>query len=376
MPARFFSGPGSVFSTAVPANAPISSSSAAYVADLADRLAASANGLGWWISRWDSSPHVYLVNNATPKVPVYLNEPEGTFYAPDLTGNAWNKLSYVWRQGCPVLNTFEAGHPADWIMLIHNTDSNELFEFYQMWKDTTPGAIVSTGGPNDPPPGTGGPYDVWTPRWGGYTRDATAHTGQYNDASGATYQQVSSWQWGVTATSLSAAGGLVLEEELIAGVIPHALQMQIANGDGYVWPAYRGDLSFGIIPEGTRFRLKPSFNVNSITHATVQGTRTAKMLATAAQTYGIIVNDRTAGVGMRFEWPQSDTVYYSIADQPGSLNEGAPGVLAAALPTSQLEVIDPSWRPPPDVPLPPPIPPTAGGSRGRRAGRLGLRRRL
>lgn len=345
MTARFFGGTGSVFSSVVPSDAPIDPLSSTYVADLVDRLASSAGGAGWWISRWTSSPHVYSVTNATPLTTVYLAEPEGNFYAPDITGNAWNKLSYVWRQGAPVLDTFEAGHPADWIMLVHNTDTDELWEFYQMWKDTTPGAIVSTGGPYDPPPGTGGPYDVWTPRWGGYIPNVNTHPGQYNDHSGVDYRDVESYQWGVTATSLSAAAGLVLEEELIAGTIEHALQMQIGNGDGYVWPAYRGDLFSGVIPEGTRFRLKPTFDVDSITHATAQGTRTAKILAHAAQTYGIIVNDKTAGVGMRFEWPQSEIDYYSIADQPAELNEGAPGVLAAAFPTSELEVIDPSWRP-------------------------------
>ena len=73
----------------------------------------------------------------------------------------------------------------------------------------------------------------------------------------------------------------------------------------FTWPAQRTDgstFSSGItaIPEGTRFRLDPSFDVNSLRVPTI-----VKMLARAAQTYGIVVRDKAGSVALYGQDPKS-----------------------------------------------------------------------
>lgn len=339
MTAKFFGGPGSVWSTPVPADAPIAANSADCVADLTALIEASPED-NWYMARFVSgSSRIYTVNNSTPKVAVYLNEPEGTYVTPSEFGSDFPWLAWVFREGVPVLDSFESSHPADYHMIIYNEDTHEMWDFWHMWKDDIEGAI----------PAPGGPYGRWIPRWGGYYNNVQTHSGMPMDHSGTDGFHTEHWKNGAVASSLPLAGGMILEEELIAGVIPHALQMQVGRGNSTpVWPAQRSDLFTDSAPisEGTRFRLKPTFDIDTITFPfSAQGLRSAKMIATAAQTYGIIVNDFTGFVQIRSEWPQSDIDYYDYGGNLAHTDEGIPDILFAALPLDQLEVVDPSWRP-------------------------------
>lgn len=336
MTAKFFGGPGSVWATPVDADAPIDPQSAVMVAELENYIAATPTA-NWWMGRWENgTSRVYTVNNSTPLTPVYLSEPEGNYITPSEFGNGYGWLAWIQQQGVPVLDEFVASHPADWLMAIYNEDTGEMWDFYNMWKDDIPGAV----------PAPGGPFGNWTCRWGGYWRDVNTHPGMPMDNAGVDGWHTDHWQNGAIASSLPLMGGIILEEELIAGEIPHALSMQVNNGDGYVWPAQRSDLTGGTMSEGTRFRLKQDFDVDSITFPySAQGLRSAKMIAHAAKTYGIIVTDRTLGVMIRSEWPQSDIDYYDYGGNLALINEGIPDILWAALPLDQLEVVDPSWRP-------------------------------
>jgi hypothetical protein len=62
------------------------------------------------------------------------------------------------------------------------------------------------------------------------------------------------------------------------------------------WPAQRSDgsaTSLSLIAEGTRFRLDPSINVDTLALTPV-----AKMIAKAAQKYGFIVSDTAGAVSV------------------------------------------------------------------------------
>lgn len=339
MTAKFFGGPGSVWSTPVPADVALDPLSATMVTELTDMVAATPTS-NWWMGRWENgTSRVYTVNNSTARQPVYLSEPEGNWIPPvEFGGGHYGWLSWIFRGtvGVPILDSFVASHPADWLMAIYNEDTNEMWDFYNLWKDDIGGAV----------PAPGGPYGVQTCRWGGYYRDVTTHPGIPALHIGVDGWHSEHWQNGAVASSLPLMGGIILEEELYAGEIPHALSMQVPNGDGYVWPAQRSDLTGGTMSEGTRFRLNPSFDVDSISFPySAQGLASAKMIATAAQTYGIIVTDRTLGVMIRSEWPQSDIDYFDYGGNLGTLGEGIPDILWAALPLDQLEVVSPDWRP-------------------------------
>jgi hypothetical protein len=82
--------------------------------------------------------------------------------------------------------------------------------------------------------------------------------------------------------------------ELNSGVIPHALAMDIpyALPKTYSWPAQRTDgasASPTAIPEGARFRLDPKLDIGKLNLP-----RVTRMMAVAAQRYGMIVRDQTS----------------------------------------------------------------------------------
>ncbi len=81
--------------------------------------------------------------------------------------------------------------------------------------------------------------------------------------------------------------------ELRTGVIPHALAMNIpwAKPESYSWPAQRTDGASSdpnAIPEGARFRLDPKLDIDELNLPPM-----TRMIAKAAQRYGMIVRDQT-----------------------------------------------------------------------------------
>jgi hypothetical protein len=93
---------------------------------------------------------------------------------------------------------------------------------------------------------------------------------------------------------LPVVAGTMLISELQAGVIPHALAIAVpfARADVFSSPAQRtdGTSSDGnAIPEGARFRIDPTVNLDAIDMPPV-----TRMMAKAAQRYGMIVRDQTS----------------------------------------------------------------------------------
>ncbi len=97
-------------------------------------------------------------------------------------------------------------------------------------------------------------------------------------------------------TSADAAGlpilpGLVRYDEVASGEIRHAIRFTAEHSpsDRYVWPARHkacsGKCNDNAAPFGTRFRLKASFNVNSLPSPE------ARVIARAMQVYGLILAD-------------------------------------------------------------------------------------
>ena len=96
-------------------------------------------------------------------------------------------------------------------------------------------------------------------------------------------------------TSADAAGlpilpGLVRYDEVASGEIKHAIRFtaQQTPKGLYVWPARHhacNNCNANAAPFGTRFRLKASFNINSLP------SHEARVIARAMQVYGIILAD-------------------------------------------------------------------------------------
>lgn len=97
--------------------------------------------------------------------------------------------------------------------------------------------------------------------------------------------------FGATASGLPLMGGLVRLNEWRSGKIRHALALGIHDiaAGSWVWPANRTDGAYrgaGGIPMGTRFRLDPRVDIDSL-----ELSPSGKAIARAAQRYGMVVRD-------------------------------------------------------------------------------------
>jgi len=132
----------------------------------------------------------------------------------------------------------------------------------------------------------------WQGCWGGRIANATKSNGIFP------------LPYGATATGLPFVGGQITAEELARGEIKHAIGIALveAEADGIrSWPALRSD---GLnpagapnrIPEGLRFRLDPSINVDALKMHPI-----GKIIAKAAQKYGFVVWDKAGALSIRAE---------------------------------------------------------------------------
>ncbi len=137
----------------------------------------------------------------------------------------------------------------------------------------------------------------WHAAYGGIVQEASASPGYYRnllDSNGAVQEQAN---WGAAATGLPLAAGLITREDVDRGSIDHALAIGLSNRSGssiiragsFASPAQRSDGRSddpNSIPEGARLRLDPSLDIASLPLSPF-----ARMLAEAAQRYGMIVQD-------------------------------------------------------------------------------------
>ncbi|HSH54733.1 MAG TPA: DUF4124 domain-containing protein [Methylotenera sp.] len=136
----------------------------------------------------------------------------------------------------------------------------------------------------------------WQACWGGRIQNASINEGAF------------AGHYGTTATSLPFIGGQITAEELQSGVINHAIGISLVDIEKstiFSWPAHRSD---GLnptnapnrIPEGLRFRLDPSVNVDSLNMHPM-----GKVIAKAAQKYGFVVWDKAGAISIRAQNPYS-----------------------------------------------------------------------
>ncbi|MGN6587501.1 MAG: hypothetical protein ACTHKT_08540 [Solirubrobacterales bacterium] len=141
--------------------------------------------------------------------------------------------------------------------------------------------------------------DGWHADWGGATENVSEAAGYYGPES---WPGAKPW-WGDSSTSMGVIGGLLTFENFERGVVNHALQMAIPNGRNgvWAWPAQRSDgtsedpLS---LPLGAHLRLDPNLDLSKLPMPPV-----TRMLAEAAQRYGILVFNRAHDVAFNAEDP-------------------------------------------------------------------------
>ena len=282
--------------------APVSNS-AALVSEL--RRQTRLPGGTWINTDWYSVP-VYTVGPHQPTVRVIADTP----YPP---------LQDMW-DAVPLPAGAQPAPGSDAHLVVEQPSTDTIWEFWAMHHEA----------------------DGWHASWGARMDDASTNPGYFGAP------------WGATGTSLALAGGLIRTGEMAACRIDHALALALpdTSRDQVVWPAQRGDGNISgadAIPEGTRFRIDPSVDLDALHLAPA-----ARVIAEAIQRYGMIVRDRAGAVVLYGEDPQT----LGWNPWPGLFNEW-PNHLLDSLPWDRMEVVEPSraaFAPQPAPVVTPPVP--------------------
>jgi hypothetical protein len=267
-----------------------------------DRLVAGEQraGSGPWVSTTNYSVPIYTVGADQPTVAVRLEHsaPEAALSA------AWSAV--------PLPANAEPAPGTDGDLVVWQPSTDRLWEFWR--------AVHGEEG--------------WSASWGGAMQNVSSNIGVYGPGA---WSGAEPW-WGVSASSLSLAGGLITFEDLEHGRIEHALAMAVpgVRGGVYASPAQRSDgkstdpLS---LPEGAHLRLNPKLDLAALhlPHFTL-------MVAEAAQRYGIFVRDGSSNVQLYAQDPKS------LASNPYTGPDGyfegqRPVQLMASFPWNELQLL-------------------------------------
>jgi hypothetical protein len=164
-------------------------------------------------------------------------------------------------------------------------------------------------GTSPPATNTAATPGEWHATYGGFLAEASKSPGYYEDVRDAAGDLVQQWGWGAAATGMPLAGGMVTREDVQRGAIDHALSLGLINlrsdsllrAGAFAFPAQRSDgrsTDPGSIPEGARLFLDPGLDLDSLELSPL-----ARMLAEAAQRYGMIVHDGSQGTTIYAEDP-------------------------------------------------------------------------
>jgi hypothetical protein len=213
-----------------------------------------------WINSHSWSTPFYSVRADQSTVPVILDTPSGSHM--DLRA-AWARV--------PLPADARPADGTDAGLVVYQPATDTMWEFWRLSRQ----------------------LGTWHAVWGGRMSGVSTNPGYYSDPS----------SWGSTATSLPKIGGTIMLDELRAGHIDHALALGIPQPRARVfsWPARRTDGTLDsptAIPEGTRFRLDPNLDVDTLGLPPL-----VRMIAHAAQTYGMVVRDRSGDVSLYAQDP-------------------------------------------------------------------------
>lgn len=297
--------PSSFWNRPLEADAPLDPSSEEMVADLVEEVAREQEeGIGPWIQTTSYSTPIYRVPADQPTVRVALDDPDLEFR---------QSLQAAFEE-VPIPPDAAPAPGSDGHMTVWQPSKDRLWEFYRARREA----------------------DGWHASWGGAIRDVSKSPGYYRSDSwpGASHN------WGATASSLPVAGGVMGIEELEAGVIDHALAVNLPfpRAEEYSWPAQRTDGTGppDAIPEGGRLRLDPELDLDGLDLHPV-----ARAMAEAVQEHGMVVRDRTMhAIGFAAEDP-APTGGNPYRNASGGLFEGQiPTEFLADFPWEHLEVLE------------------------------------
>ncbi|HET6997993.1 MAG TPA: hypothetical protein VFI03_05325 [Solirubrobacterales bacterium] len=297
---RFFS-PTSFWNTPLVDDEGLDPASARLTRALASEVKAEqADRVGPWLSTTRYSVPIYTVGPEQPTVRVRLTSP---IHSPALQA-AFEQVPL------PPEATPSGG--TDGHLVVWQPASDRLWEFWRLVR-----------GPEGP-----------EASWGGAMRDVSSNPGVYGDEA---WPNAESW-WGASASSLPIAGGLITLEDLRLGEINHALALALPEirAGVYASPARRSDGKSAnrlALPEGAHLRLDPKLDLDSL-----RLPRTTRLIAEAAQRYGLFVRDGSSVVQLFAQDPVSAPKNPYVG-AGGYLEGKYPNELLASFPWENLQLL-------------------------------------
>jgi hypothetical protein len=288
--------PTSFINALLASNRAIDSISASSVSDLTAQTVPGNPGVSFppSLNVYGFTATVNILADAYPTSPVRL--------ANSSTATDVVALKNIMAAGVPVITGYEpAQDPHDPTIFWDGEYAcwqpglNRSWEIYKLQWNTDTG--YSTTHPTKP----GTPKADWatykfTASWGGRTSNLSTNPGHPVDrldgdqnSPGPTYERKG---WNSTATSLPLVGLTILETDVSAGVINHAIAIAVASAKGgFRWPAQRTDGSGAtpLVSEGMRYRLPFGHVPNPAHHPICQ------MIEAAVRDYGMVVRDKSSG---------------------------------------------------------------------------------
>jgi hypothetical protein len=297
---RFFA-PTSFWNTPLAADAELDPESRRTIEAFDSEVEAEqADGAGPWINTSRYSVPIYTVPADQPTVQVKLTS---EIPAPDLQA-AFERVPLP-------ADAYPAGG-TDGDLVVWQPSLDRLWEFWRL--------VRTADGPEA--------------SWGGAIQDVSSNPGVYGPDA---WPGAKPW-WGTAASSLSIAGGLITLEDLRLGEIDHALALAIPDVRAGVMaaPARRSDgksTSPLSLPEGAHLRLDPSLDLS-----TLDLPRTTRLIAEAAQRYGIYVRDGSSVIQFFAQDP------VTVAKNPYTGHDGFfegkyPNQLLASFPWGRLKLL-------------------------------------
>jgi hypothetical protein len=283
--------------------APLDPTSGQLVRKLRETVAKNVEDrTGPWIQTSDTSTPLYVVPRDQRTVRVTLD------------AGAWATSLQQAFEEVPVPRDATPAAGPDGHMTVWQPSTDRLWEFFKARK--------SRGG--------------WKASFGGAMANVSSSPGYYTAQS---WPGLSHSYWGATATSLPVIGGTMRLSELRTGVIAHALAMNIpfARPNVFAWPAQRTDGASSdpkAIPEGARFRVDPTLELS-----TLRLPRLTRMMAEAAQRYGIIVRDQTAHAVAFFAEDPTPTGTDPYSGPQGLFEGHYPNELLREFPWERLQLL-------------------------------------
>lgn len=298
LPTDAIFAPTSFWYQPIPANVALHANSANFTAEFQRQIKAYYGNVGIATDAY-ASP-VYIPAAGTPMVTV----------TPWSCGsNTWidPSLKAQWA-AVPIPASAQQSAGTDGEMSVYSPATNQLWEFWQTRKVN----------------------GQWQACWGGRMDNVKTNPGIWSGS------------YGTTATGLPFLGGQVTAEELKRGEIRHAIGIALVdleNANVISWPAQRSDgynpgNAPNRIPEGLRFRLDPTVNVDALPLHPV-----GKIIAKAAQKYGFVVWDHSGMIAMRMQNPLSYTTQGQPDPYPALFNGTPTYSLLNGMPWNRLQFL-------------------------------------